>query len=41
MFTFELVNADGNVWDVVTVRAATVSEAARTLASTGLDVRWV
>jgi hypothetical protein len=41
MFVFELITVDGAVWDVVTVRAGSITAAAATLASVGLDIRWV
>jgi hypothetical protein len=38
MFTFDLVTPDGRVFDTVTVRAASITEAARTLISYRLDI---
>jgi hypothetical protein len=38
MFTFSLITADGKVWATVTVRAASITLAAATLASTGLEL---
>ncbi len=41
MFTFELVTSEGVVWDVVTVRAGSITAAAATLASVGLEIHLV
>jgi hypothetical protein len=41
MFTFNLVTADGAVWATVTVRAGSITAAAATLASTGLEIHLV
>jgi hypothetical protein len=38
VFTFNLVTGDGAVWDTVTVRADSITDAAATLASTGLTI---
>lgn len=41
LFTFEIINPDGSVWDVVTVKADRASEAARAMGTyPGKQLVW-